>query len=326
MKTKLTDATDSQDEITITIKDLYSVEGDCELSQRKNKIITIFDFSDLSIGWEGIIPTILIVKSTRTLTRNDSLGSDQAENTAGGRINIPEFDHDSKLDKLEMQITMSDTTTPEKAAILKVARSLLPGMIANALKDFQSDMISSHMKDVYIAPEEMNSHPQTPTYTPSPSIAPNASSSSTSAPDASKSSKALKGGVTSITDNIEFVCSANDLMEVFFDMGRVQAWSRNKVVVSREAGSEFSLFGDNVTGTLLEYEPGKKFVQKWRLKSWPSGHYSTVSYELIQGDQSTTLQLVQKDVPVGEKEITEKNWTTYYWNPIKATFGYGGLL
>ena len=64
----------------------------------------------------------------------------------------------------------------------------------------------------------------------------------------------------------------------------------------------------------------------WRLKSWPSDHYSQVLLEFDQGEGSTELKLTQTHVPIGEKTTTEANWTNYYWNSIKQTFGYGGLL
>lgn len=65
---------------------------------------------------------------------------------------------------------------------------------------------------------------------------------------------------------------------------------------------------------------------KWRLKQWPSEHYSHVTIEFKQGSDSTELKLVQKDVPIGEKNSTEQNWTNYYWNSLKRTFGFGSIL
>jgi activator of HSP90 ATPase len=64
----------------------------------------------------------------------------------------------------------------------------------------------------------------------------------------------------------------------------------------------------------------------WRLKSWPVGHESKVTISLQQGPDSTTLKLVQENVPIGEKSVTEQNWKNYYWNSIKRVFGFGALL
>ena len=189
-------------------------------------------------------------------------GTKAAGTTASGKLSIPEFDHDSKINKLDIVVSMDSNDNPDAESIQKAARKVLPGLVSAALKTFQSDMVEAHGKDVYIKPEEMNGHPTAPTYQP-PTIAASAAAAASSAPKASK--QGLLGGVTTIEQTIEFVCSAKDLMEVFFDQGRVAAWTRNKAVISRTPGSEFSLFGDNVTGTLVEIEPGKRFVQKWRL-------------------------------------------------------------
>ena len=64
-------------------------------------------------------------------------------------------------------------------------------------------------------------------------------------------------------------------------------------------------------------------VQTWRLSSWPVNHTSTVTITFDQSRESTVVKLVQTGVPIGEKDITVKNWHNYYWNRIKASFGYG---
>ncbi|TPX43666.1 hypothetical protein SeMB42_g02296 [Synchytrium endobioticum] len=303
IRSHLVGSSESEGAITIKIIDLVSMEGDAELSQRKGKIITIFDLQ-LSFSWEG---------------------TNQEGTRATGRVDVPEFDHDSKVNNLPISVCMDGTDNAQQTNFKEVADKLLPKLISAGLKTFQSDMVTAHGKDVFIPPEEMNKHPTSPSYKPATqTIAASAAASLQSAQKAAKSG--LLGGVITLEQSVEFVCSADDLMEVFFDQGRVAAWTRNKAVISRIPGSDFSLFGDNVTGILLEYEAGKRFTQKWRLRSWPAGHFSTATFVLEQGDESTILKLHQKDVPVGEKEITQGNWTQYYWNPIKATFGYGSLL
>jgi activator of HSP90 ATPase len=65
---------------------------------------------------------------------------------------------------------------------------------------------------------------------------------------------------------------------------------------------------------------------EWRLKTWASGHHSDVTIDIVQGSDNTTLKLTQQKVPVGAKSTVEQNWSNYYWNSIKRTFGYGALL
>lgn len=51
-------------------------------------------------------------------------------------------------------------------------------------------------------------------------------------------------------------------------------------------------------------------------------HYSTVTMELSQSINSTTIKFKQEGVPIGEQDSTRANWNNYYWNEIKRTFGY----
>ena len=64
----------------------------------------------------------------------------------------------------------------------------------------------------------------------------------------------------------------------------------------------------------------------WRLKSWTPDHESKVTISLQQGSDATNLKLVQENVPIGEKSVTEQNWKNYYWNSIKRSFGFGSIL
>lgn len=88
----------------------------------------------------------------------------------------------------------------------------------------------------------------------------------------------------------------------------------------------FVLFGGNISGKFEELVPGKKIRQSWRYKLWPSGHLSTVTMDLIEHDDHTELQLTQIGVPTADLDTTRNNWTQYYWNSIKQTFGFGSFL
>lgn len=74
--------------------------------------------------------------------------------------------------------------------------------------------------------------------------------------------------------------------------------------------------------SLLFQVPNETISQQWRFKSWPDGHYSTVTMKLSQDLNCTTLTLSQTGVPESEAERTKQGWVNYYWNSIKQTFGY----
>ncbi|KAI8825876.1 activator of Hsp90 ATPase [Fimicolochytrium jonesii] len=286
---RLTGVKASKGNVNVSVEEVREVTGDVDVNQRKGKVITIFDVA-ITLGWVGDF---------------DGL-------SAAGKIVLPEFMHDTDLDDLVFDISM-DNDTREKEPIKDAVRKELTNEIRAKLSSFSKDLLEAHVKDVYISADEMKGHPVLKTYQPKPV-----------APTETKSTSTTKvvGGLTTITQTIEFVASARDVFETLLDKQRVQAWSRGNAEIGREVGSTFRLFDGNVSGSLEEVVVGKKIVWKWRQKQWPAEHHSIVTLDLTEGRDNTVLKLTQKDVPIGEKDSTEKNWTNYYWNSIKATFGY----
>lgn len=88
----------------------------------------------------------------------------------------------------------------------------------------------------------------------------------------------------------------------------------------------FALFGGNISGKFTEIVPHKKIGQTWRYTQWPSGHFSNVELEFEEKDDHTLLNLKQTLVPSNEYESTMNNWSRYYFDSIRATFGFGSFL
>ena len=88
-------------------------------------------------------------------------------------------------------------------------------------------------------------------------------------------------------------------------------------------GAKFELFGGNVSGKFTELEKPGKIVQQWRLAQWPDGHYSNLKIEFDQNevDSVTVMRVTWEGVPIGQEEVTRRNWGEYYVRSIKTTFG-----
>lgn len=183
-------------------------------------------------------------------------------------------------------------------------------------------MIKENCEDVYIESEKMGK--ATPPRLASPAVAhatASTTAASTSAPAPTATPK--KVNTTSLNDKEEFQTSAHELYETLTNAQRASIWTRGHVKLTQQVGSTYEFFNGNVTGEILELVPDKKIVQTWRLRSWPTGHFSKVTMELEQGNDSVTLKISQTGIPVGEEEVVEKNWSGYYWRAIKGSFGYG---
>ena len=136
--------------------------------------------------------------------------------------------------------------------------------------------------------------------------------------------------VTTVTDESEFRTPASELYQTFTDPQRITAFTRSAPLVFEGAkpGGKFELFGGNVSGEYSELEEPTRIVQKWRLGQWPKGHYSTLKIRFEQNnvDAVTVMRVDWEGVPVGQEEVTKRNWGEYYIRSIKTTFGFGTVL
>ncbi|KAJ3230476.1 hypothetical protein HDU81_004465 [Chytriomyces hyalinus] len=285
------------DNVVLSTGQVSGFSGDADINQRKGKLITVYDIA-FNVAWEAKFDT---------------------DKTVSGRINIPEFMHDTDADELVAEVTTEVTSAEAQTMRSLVIKHLVP-LLKEKLANFSKDMIAANGKDVHITKDDMKGHPSGTQYKPKPPAADDAEVAKK--PNVPSS---VVGALSTITMNVEFVCSASDLYNTLLEPGRAQIWSRGPAQIKPEVGAEVSLFGGNVTGKILELVPNKKIVQTWRLKSWPSNHHSKVTITLEEQRESVTLRLTQTEVPVGEKDLTQKNWTGYYFNGIKGAFGFGAV-
>ena len=122
--------------------------------------------------------------------------------------------------------------------------------------------------------------------------------------------------VTTVTDTEEFRTTAAELFRTFTDPQRIAAFTRSppKVFEGAKKGGRFEIFGGNVSGEFVELEDPSRIVQRWRLSQWPAGHHSTLQVTFDQNDQDgvTVMRVKWDGVPVGQEEVTRRNWGEYY--------------
>ena len=103
----------------------------------------------------------------------------------------------------------------------------------------------------------------------------------------------------------------------------ISVWSRSFTKNDARVGEDFSFFSGNVTGTYTQLVENEKVSMRWRQKSWPDAHYSNATICLKQTDSGVEMKLEQTGVPQQSVEATKQGWHNYYWNPMKACFGFG---
>lgn len=199
-------------------------------------------------------------------------------------------------------------------------RSKLIPQLRSQFQKLAPALIAEHGKDIqHVAGSNPSSGFSTPKLHPQTAASNTGKSTSTST---------STGGVVNtvtVTDNEEFRTTAAELYQTFVDPQRIAAFTRSppKVFEGATTGGKFELFGGNVTGEYLVLEPSTKVVQSWRLAQWPAGHFSKLQIEFDQNDVDhvTVMRVTWEGVPVGQEDVTKRNWLEYYVKSIKQTFG-----
>ncbi|KAL1844956.1 hypothetical protein VTK73DRAFT_1443 [Phialemonium thermophilum] len=299
-------------DVAVKIARVISMDGDVDVSQRKGKVITIFDVK-------------LIVEYS---------GSTAEDDDVSGTITIPEIAHDTAEDDFVFDIDIY-SDAKEKQPIKDLIRAKLVPQMRSAFLQLAPALIAEHGKDIQHAP---GSNPSSGFSTPKyhqPSSKNNAAAGASSAGAASTTtSTSDDGGVlvntTTVTDTEEFRTTAEELYRTFTDPQRLAAFTRAppKVFEGAQPGGRFELFGGNVSGSFVELREPTLIVQRWRLDQWPRGHHSTLRIEFDQNDVDnvTVMRVTWSGVPVGQEEVTKRNWGEYYVRSIKKTFGFGTIL
>ncbi|KAL8284464.1 hypothetical protein RB601_006894 [Gaeumannomyces tritici] len=336
--------------VSAKISKVVSMDGDVDVSQRKGKVITIFDVK-LALEYSGecrnsrnssrpfaprllfcCVPRLLFVAINRTARlrpvtfARHPIGTTADEVYVTGGITVPEVAHDTDEDEFVFDIDIH-ADAKEKQPVKDLVRSkLVPKLRAEFLK-LAPALINEHGKDIQHAP---GSNPSSGFSTPkvhgqaTPSPLAGASSS------AAASQSGAVVNTTTVTDNEEFRTTADELYKTFTDPQRLAAFTREppRVFEGARPGGKFELFGGNVAGEYKELDEPKSIVQSWRLNQWPAGHFSTLRIEFDQNDVEhvTVMRVTWSGVPVGQEDVTKRNWGEYYVRSIKRTFGFGTIL
>tara|TARA_R110002060_G_scaffold13295_3_gene18889 strand:+ start:680 stop:1414 length:735 start_codon:yes stop_codon:yes gene_type:complete len=206
-----------------------------------------------------------------------------------------------------------------KAPVKDLVRSKILPQLRKEFAKLGPALIAEHGKDIQHAP---GSNPSSGISTPKlhvPTSAPAATATQTT-----KTSSSVN--TTTVTDTEEFRAPATELYQTFTDPQRISAFTRAapKLFEGAKKGGKFELFGGNVAGEYLELVEPTKIVQSWRLDQWPKDHYSRLEINFDQNDVDnvTVMRVSWSGVPVGQEEVTKRNWREYYVRSIKQTFGY----
>ncbi|RKF81627.1 Uncharacterized protein GcM3_033006 [Golovinomyces cichoracearum] len=305
--------------VTARIDKLISMDGDVDVNQRKGKVISIFDVK-LVIEYSGTN----FYLDTFYYASTNYPGTTKDKEDVSGTITVPEVAHDTEENEYVFDIDIySDSNT--KAPVKELVRSKIVPQLRKQFIKLGPALIAEHGKDIQHTP---GSNPVS--CATAPKLHKPISVTGGSQVQSQKSTDQTFVNTTTVTSNDEFRAPASELYKTFTDPQRLAAFTRAppKIFEGAKVGGKFELFGGNVCGEYLELLKPTKIVQSWRLDQWPKGHVSRLEIGFDQNDVDnvTVMRVTWSGVPVGQEDVTRRNWNEYYVRSIKQTFGYGTIL
>jgi activator of HSP90 ATPase len=219
-----------------------------------------------------------------------------------------------------------ESTLASKQPVKDLVRSSLVPQIRKSLQKLAPALIAEHGKDLQHPP---GSGPSSGVSTPVNRITSSTAAQTNAKPSSTSASTSTSSGpfinTTSLTSTTEFRTTAAELFETFTSPARIAAFTRSPPSIFEGArpGGHFALFGGGVSGEYVTLKEPTEIVQKWRLETWPKGHFSTLRLGFEQDDENnvTNMKVKWEGVPVGEEDSTREKWGEYYVRALKTTFG-----
>lgn len=281
---------------TVKVNRVISLEGDCDLNQRKGKILPVFDLK-LTLEWTG--------------------APSSGDSSVLGNLCVPEICHDSSSGDYVFDFNLTGNDRSKSASkLLALARLKLKDEVKSIVMGFDRALIERHSKDVQI--ETVKEKIPAPAPSVSEKLPVN------KAPVAQKFNDSLE-----LEYNL--FCSAHEIYKILTDAKLIIVWSKCHATFVAAPGLPFKLFSSTIRGTVDNISKDKQLVLKWRSEGWPEGHHSTVTINLSQLPASkkdnnkpkVRLSIIHNNIPEGWKEITERHWRDEVVEPIISLFSFG---
>jgi len=283
--------------VSVSIDSVSKVEGDVTVTQRKGRLRHNFDLN-ITFSWTSPI------------------------SGEKGSVEIRDFMSDTDLKGFEFGVKSGNgSSSAVSLGVKSFLMSAVRDMVWAVLQEFAADLIDEHGKHLLVPQSGDSEGPNFKNAAHDSDV--KRELESTPATSSVKRDDQL----TSLNETVDFQAPASEVFLTLTSPDRVRIWSRGPLQGSLTTpGASFSLFSGAVTGTVEEVEE-QRLKMSWRLASWPADILSRVNISVTDcGPGECRLKLEQTGVPAEQVDALRSNWTAYYWNPIKGSFGYGTIL
>jgi uncharacterized protein YndB with AHSA1/START domain len=105
-----------------------------------------------------------------------------------------------------------------------------------------------------------------------------------------------------------------DLYRALVTPATIQLWTGEPAEMSEEAGTEFSLWSDSISGMNLEIEENRKIVQEWYFGEQEAA--SIVTIILHPNKKGTDVELKHTNIPDEAYEDIVEGWNEAYFGAL----------
>lgn len=98
----------------------------------------------------------------------------------------------------------------------------------------------------------------------------------------------------------------------------IQLWTGDKVEMTAEPETEFSMWDGSIVGKNLEFEINKKIVQQWYFGD--QSEASIVTIKLHPDPKGTSVELKHTNIPEEEFDDIVDGWNTVYFASLREFY------
>jgi uncharacterized protein YndB with AHSA1/START domain len=107
----------------------------------------------------------------------------------------------------------------------------------------------------------------------------------------------------------------------WLDSSAHTAFTGASAKIDPSIGGKFSVLNGSVSGRTVELLPGRRIVQTWRAKEFPSGSRdSRLEIQFESADGATRVTILHSALPPGQGEQLKQTWIMRYFQPLRAYF------
>ncbi|KAJ5505816.1 Activator of Hsp90 ATPase N-terminal [Penicillium expansum] len=273
--------------VSAKVAKVLSMDGDVDVSQRKGKVITLFDVK-VSLEYSG-------------KTKDDE--------DVTGTIKIPEVAHDTEEDEYVFEIE-NHADSNSKQPVKDLVRTKLVAELRKTLSGLTPALIAEHGKDLQHAPGADTPAAQaTTTTSKTGKVAVN-----TTTVTASDEFRTTAGELYNTFTDPQRISA--------FTRGAPRQFEGAKVG-GKFAIFDGNVTGEFVTLNEPKQIVQKWRLAQWPEGHFSS---QEINFDQNDIDGVTQMRVSWSGVPVGQEDVTKQNWDMYYVRSIKQTFGFGSIL